>query len=67
MSRRQLVGVWQIIIVALAAVPALGDEPPTLVKVRLKGGRAIVGELIEQSPERLKLRDLKSGTDVAYS
>lgn len=41
---------------------AFADEPPLVVKIRHNGGRAI-----EQSRERRRLRDLKSGKEVAYS
>jgi hypothetical protein len=64
-SSRLFVGTC-VIVLACVATPAFGDGPPTLVKIRLRGGRAVVGELIEQSPDSLKLRDLKSGKEAAY-
>lgn len=69
MFRRLVFGVCQLVLVvfALSALPSFRDEPPSLVKIRLKGGRSIVGELIEQSRDGLKLRDLKSRKEVAYS
>jgi TolB-like protein len=65
-SSRLFVGTC-VIVLACVATPAFGDGPPTLVKIRLRGGRAVVGELIEQSPDSLKVRNLKSGREAAYS
>lgn len=66
MSLRRLLGPCGVIVLALAVLPAFGDESPTLVKIRLKGGRSVVGEFVEQSREQLKLRDFKSGKEVSY-
>lgn len=67
MSRRRRVAVWVFCVSYLAGLSALADEPPPLVKIRLQGGRAIVGELIERSRTGLKLRELKTGKEAEYA
>lgn len=67
MSRRRCVAAWIFCGLAFAGLSALADEPQALVKIRLKGGRAIVGELIEQSRTGLKLRELKTGKEADYA
>ena len=67
MSIRLFVVACAVVAFALLAAAAFADKPPTLVKVRLQGGRSVVGELIEQSPERLKIRELKSGKETSFA
>lgn len=67
MSRRRWFGAWFFSVLVFAGQAALADEPPKLVKIRLKGGRTIVGEVIEQSREAVKLRDLRSGKEGEYA
>lgn len=67
MSHRRCVAVWIFCVSSLAGLSALADEPPPLVKIRLQGGRAIGGELIEQSRKGLKLRELKTGKEAEYA
>jgi TolB-like protein len=67
MSLKLFVAALWFGVFTMPAMSATGDEPPTLVRVRLNGGQSVVGELIEQTPERVKLRNLKTGKEASYS
>ncbi|OYV75685.1 MAG: hypothetical protein B7Z74_00980 [Deltaproteobacteria bacterium 21-66-5] len=67
MSIRLFVVACAVVALGLVAAPAVGDRPATLVKVLLRSGRSVVGELIEQSPERLKIRELKTGKETSFA
>lgn len=55
MSRRRSIAAWIFSVLAFASLSAFADEAPTLVKLRLQGGRTIVGELVAVTRAGIRL------------